>query len=143
MKDPSDVSPHDHMVAQKYIRNPLLIDELKFDLRIYVLLFGVNPLRIFLFKDGLVRFATEPYSKPDDNNVDNLFMHLTNYAINKESENFVQNDGGGDGSEEGDDDGTHKRSLKSLWSTLRIMGYNVKKLKAEIKDIIIKTLITA
>ena len=71
------------MVAQKYIQNPLLIDDLKFDLRIYVLLYGVNPLRIFLFKDGLVRFATEPYHKPNDDNIDNLFMHLTNYAINK------------------------------------------------------------
>ena len=108
-----------------------------------MLLFGVNPLRIFLFKDGLVRFATEPYEKPKDENIDNLFMHLTNYAINKNSEAFVQNDGGCDGSQEDDDDGTHKRSLKSLWSTLRVMGHNVKKLKEEIKELIIKTLITA
>lgn len=115
---------------------------MKFDLRIYVLLFGINPLRIFFFKDGLVRFATEPYQKPNESNIDNLFMHLTNYAINKNSEAFVQNEGG-DGTDEDDDDGTHKRSLKSLWSTLRIMGHNVKKLKAEIKDIVIKTMITA
>ena len=70
-------------------------------------------------------------------------MHLTNYAINKNSDNFVQNNGTMEGGDEADDDGTHKRSLKSLWSTLRIMGYNVKKLKAEIKDIIVKTLITS
>ena len=37
------------------------LDGLKFDLRIYVLLMGVDPLKVFLFKDGLTRLATEPY----------------------------------------------------------------------------------
>ncbi len=66
-----------------------MIDNLKFDLRIYVLLYGVNPLRVFVFKDGLARFATEPYVKSEQDSIDNLFMHLANYAINKNSENFV------------------------------------------------------
>ena len=41
-----------HYVVQEYIEKPLLIDKMKFDLRLYVLLLGVDPLRIFLFKDG-------------------------------------------------------------------------------------------
>lgn len=89
VRDPTDVDPTDNVVAQKYITNPLLMEDLKFDMRLYVLLYGVNPLRIFLFKDGLVRLATEPYIKPNDDNLDNMFMHLTNYAINKNSDNFV------------------------------------------------------
>ena len=76
-------------MAQRYIANPFLMDGLKFDMRLYVLLYGVNPLRVFLFKDGLIRLATEPYVKPTEENIDNLFMHLTNYAINKNNENFV------------------------------------------------------
>ena len=59
VSDPSLVSPDDHCVAQKYIAEPFLLDGLKFDLRIYVLLYGVSPLRIFLYEEGLVRLATD------------------------------------------------------------------------------------
>ena len=62
-----------------------------FDFRIYVLVTQVVPdLRCFLFKDGLARFATENYNSSV--NTDNLMMHLTNYAINKESEKFQENE---------------------------------------------------
>ena len=90
------------------MHKPYLIDGYKFDLRIYVLLAGVNPLRIFVYKDGLARFATVPYESPAPANLTNLFMHLTNYAINKESENFVQN------TDEKADDVGSKRSFSSV-----------------------------
>lgn len=35
-------------VVQRYLHRPYLVDDLKFDLRIYALLYGVNPLRIYL-----------------------------------------------------------------------------------------------
>ena len=142
VKDPTDVDHTENCVAQKYITNPFLIDDLKFDMRLYVLLYGVNPLRIFLFKDGLVRLATEPYVKPTDDNIDNLFMHLTNYAINKNSDAFVQNSAA-DSDDDMNDDGTHKRSYKSLLYTLKMMGKPVKQLKKEIDDLLIKTMIAA
>jgi tubulin polyglutamylase TTLL6/13 len=41
--------------------NPYLIDNLKFDMRIYVLLAGCAPPRIYLYFEGLARFATEDY----------------------------------------------------------------------------------
>lgn len=51
---------------QEYIDRPLLIDKMKFDLRLYVLVLGVDPLRIFLFKDGLARLATSAYKPPTE-----------------------------------------------------------------------------
>ena len=46
------------IVVQRYLPNPMLIDGLKFDLRIYVLLVGIDPLRIYIYEDGMARFAT-------------------------------------------------------------------------------------
>ena len=45
----------------------------------------------YVYKEGLARFCTEKYSA-DPRHLDNLFMHLTNYSINKYSSNFVQNE---------------------------------------------------
>ena len=44
---------------------------MKFDLRLYVLIKSLDPLKIFLYKEGLVRFATEIFKKPKKSNLDN------------------------------------------------------------------------
>jgi len=44
-----------------------------------------------MYGDGLARFATEDYNSAPVNN-SNLFMHLTNYAINKNSDKFEGNE---------------------------------------------------
>ncbi len=96
-------------VAQRYIPNPLLIDGKKFDLRVYVLVTSCDPLRIYLFRDGLVRLCTEDFIKPNSSNMDDMTMHLTNYSINKKSDRFEGSDG---------DDSGSKRSIKWFLSWL-------------------------
>lgn len=44
-----DVFNGNHYVVQKYLNKPFLIEGLKFDFRIYVLLAGTDPLRIYLY----------------------------------------------------------------------------------------------
>jgi tubulin polyglutamylase TTLL6/13 len=104
-----DLSPEDHYVVQQYIRKPMLIDELKFDARLYVLLLSVDPLRIYLFKEGMARFSTEPYKVPNKKNMSNMYMHLTNYAINcRNKGKFVFNKGLDEA------DTGHKRTFTSV-----------------------------
>lgn len=60
----------------------MLINGLKFDLRIYVALTSINPLRIYVYEEGLARFASEKY---DTSDLKNVYSHLTNYSINKKN----------------------------------------------------------
>lgn len=109
-------------VVQRYLHKPYLIDDLKFDLRVYVLILGCDPLRLFVHKEGLVRLATEPYIPPTGSNLEDICMHLTNYAINKNSSKFKFNSSA-------DDNFTgHKRSLSSFMSNLKEKGENTENL---------------
>ena len=59
--DLSEIPRDETYVVQQYMQNPYLIDGLKFDLRLYVLVLSCEPLKIFLYQEGMVRFATHQY----------------------------------------------------------------------------------
>ncbi|KAJ3103429.1 putative tubulin polyglutamylase ttll2 [Phlyctochytrium planicorne] len=79
-KNLEDLTYDCNAILQRYIPNPLLISGYKFDIRCYILVRSYNPLCIYLYDDGLTRFATSLY---DTSTLDNLFSHLTNTSINK------------------------------------------------------------
>lgn len=65
---------------------------------------------------------------------DNMFMHLTNYSINKHSSNYRKDETGLSGS---------KRSLRYFSDYLRRQDYDVAEIWTAITDLIIKTMIVA
>ncbi|XP_078695420.1 tubulin polyglutamylase TTLL13-like isoform X10 [Branchiostoma floridae x Branchiostoma belcheri] len=131
-KNAKDIKPGDHMTCQVYISKPFLIDSFKFDLRIYVLVTSCDPLRVYVFRDGLGRFATKTYTEPSNHNLDQVCMHLTNYAINKHSDDFIR-----------DDECGSKRRITTINEWLEEHCYDVQKMWDDIDDVIIKTLISA
>ncbi|XP_023290516.1 tubulin polyglutamylase TTLL4 [Orussus abietinus] len=121
------------LIVQQYLSRPRLIGGAKFDLRLYVLVTSFNPLRIYLYPDGLVRFASVKYVD-DINYLNDRFMHLTNYSVNKTSASYTSNDCA-------DSCRGHKWTIKTLWSYLEKEHVNVSKLWASMKDIVVKTMI--
>lgn len=85
--DISEVPIDEPYIVSRYIHNPLLINGLKFDVRIYVMITSMDPWRIYIYNEGLARFASDDY---DAQNIkSNKYAHLTNYSINKKNEKFV------------------------------------------------------
>jgi len=121
-------------VAQEYIDRPFLIDGFKFDMRIYVLVTSCDPLRVYIYKEGLARFCTEPYMPPSRSNADIPFVHLTNYSINKRRDNFTCDSYGFSG---------FKRTFTSVCKWLREHGHNSQAIWEEIQKLVAMTLIAA
>lgn len=87
--------PHtkDVYIISKYIPDPLLIGGKKFDLRMYVLVTSYKPLKAYVHTQGFCRFCTVKYTA-SLNELDNLFVHLTNVAIQKHGEEYNDTHGG-------------------------------------------------
>jgi hypothetical protein len=66
------------LVIQKYIESPLLIQERKFDIRVWTLV--TQEMDCYFFKEGYLRTSSKKFTL-DPNNSDNKFVHLTNNAI--------------------------------------------------------------
>lgn len=82
---------NDNCIISRYIDSPLLLFGHKFDLRIYVVVTSYDPLRVYIYREGLVRFASEKYDIEKFGD-EKKFGHLTNYSINKKNENYIQNE---------------------------------------------------
>uniref|UniRef100_A0A0K0EQ05 Tubulin--tyrosine ligase-like protein 9 n=1 Tax=Strongyloides stercoralis TaxID=6248 RepID=A0A0K0EQ05_STRER len=126
----------DRQLIQEYIINPFLMnDQLKFDFRIYAVLRSINPLSIYVAREGMVRFCTEKYKKPTKDKNLNLYSHLTNYSLNKSHTSYKHSNSLKDqikGS---------KRLLSTVFHQMERRGMNTRKLWHNIKIIIVKTVI--
>ena len=136
-------------IAQDYIPNPLLIDNKKFDFRLYFMICGVDKMEAYIAFEGMSRFCTEDYIPPKASNntiddeeremmkmngysEDNLMSHLTNYSLNKTSLKFVNNN-----DFQQKDDGS-KRLLSTVMKLMEERGVDIDKFKSDVKDICTK-----
>ncbi len=129
----NDVDKRRQCVVQHYIKSPYLIDGVKFDLRLYVLASSFDPLRIYLYREGIVRFASKPYSPKS---TATRYSYLTNFSVNKK----VSPTPGENGNNK-----EIKWTLGRFWKYIQDVEGTEKTdaCREKIKDIIVKTLIAA
>ncbi|OWZ00128.1 Tubulin-tyrosine ligase [Phytophthora megakarya] len=153
INDLSQVIYGEQMVIQEYIAAPRLLDGFKFDLRLYVLVTSFNPLEAYLYNEGFVRLCTQPY---EDNDINNIFVHLTNSSIQKDNEsaivgstnpiarvkkqNQLPNSNNDNESDQKGAGGT-KTTLAYLWRRLAAEGVDVEQVKRNIEEVVIKALL--
>lgn len=133
INDLSNVVYAEQVIVQKYLKNPLLLRGFKFDLRIYVLVTSIQPLEAFIYKEGFARLSTEPFSL-DPEDLDKLFIHLTNVAINKNHVDVHR-----------DCDtlfGGSKLSLKNLKGKLEERGHSYSRIWTQVCEIVVKSLLS-
>ena len=72
------------VLLQKYLENPLLYNGRKFDMRIWVLL--NHEMNVYMFKEGHLKATSEKFNIKSNN----LFIHLTNYSVQKYNIHFSE-----------------------------------------------------
>ena len=73
-------------IIQKYIEKPFLIHKRKFDIRCYSLITSVNSvIQGYAYADGYLRTTSIEYNTKE---ISNNFIHLTNDAIQKHSDEY-------------------------------------------------------
>ena len=120
-------------ILEKYIYNPHLINRRKYDMRIYVLVTGFRPLKIYIYDNGIIRFCSEKYTT-DAEKLNNNYIHVTNYSVNKALDILRK--------------GEQEIDYEVKWSLLALKGYflekkiNFEPIWKRIKDIVIKTILS-
>lgn len=138
VNDLSDVVYGEQVVIQEYVSNPLLLDGYKFDLRLYVLVTSFNPLEAFFYEDGFVRICTRQYH---DGDLGDLFVHLTNSSIQKENQDAISTSDNPINEADGQEAGGTKMTISYLWKRLEAMGADVDKVRRDIDEVILKSLL--
>ena len=83
-KPPASPDPHTFII-QKYLEKPYLVNRRKFDIRCYAMITSLNGLiQGYYYQEGYIRTASKTFSLVSNNK----FVHLTNDAVQKKSEDY-------------------------------------------------------
>jgi hypothetical protein len=120
---PGELLPQSRSLAivQDYIESKL-IENRKFDLRVYVLILGVDPPTIYVYRDGIARFCSEA------NGGDSLFSQITNTAVNRQNTSVTITD--------------ITRKISTVFPLLAEGNVTVESIWAGIDDAIIQTVLS-
>ena len=80
-----------------------------------------------MYHEGLCRLSTVKYQAPAHGNLSNLYMHLTNYAINKSHKDYEKN------KTSMEDNVGHKRSLTFTMQYIKDCGHDPDKVMKDIE----------
>ena len=119
-------------IMTKYLTNPHLIEGKKYHLRLYVLVGGIKPLRIYLYNKGFAYIAKHKFSL-DKNQFHNRNIHLTNRISNKNNFYFI---------DEEEKAINNRMNLFEYKNYLKKENIDYNSLREKLIDIIIKTVIS-
>ena len=124
-------------LISRYVMNPLLINHKKFDMRAYVLVTGMNPLKIYFYRDGYVKISVKNFTLSHESISDGC-IHITTSDTNLECYE----------GKEYKYDTDYYDEKSHFWSYLHFERYcnkhgiNYTDIMEQMKDIFIKTFIS-
>ena len=121
-------------MISKYITNLDLIKNKKYDLRLYVLITGLRPLRIYFNKEGLVRISSKNFTLNKES-IQDKFVHLTNTGVNEKNKNFIEPNNT-------EIENANIWNLYTYSKYLKKVNVDFEKIRNNINDIIIKSIIS-
>ncbi|KAI6659306.1 hypothetical protein LOD99_14977 [Oopsacas minuta] len=72
-------------LVQRYIMNPLLLEDRKFDIRVYMLIIAAKPYLVF-YHSGYIRLSCVPFVLENED----MHTHLTNQFIQKQHPSYQE-----------------------------------------------------
>lgn len=120
-----------NFIITKYITNPHLIKNRKYIIKVFALISGIKPLRIYLNNEGIIKLAIENFSL-EKSSLNNKNIHITSKEEDKVFDFPVKNN----------KNLKNKMYFKEYKKYLKKNDINFSEIKEKINDIIIKTIIS-
>ena len=129
VSDLTEVLDRQDVIVQRYVERPYLVDGRKGHLRIYALITSAEPLRAYIYSEGIVRFAPAAYD-PRPERLAEVAMHVTNTALHVGHPELVISD------DPSRDDVGMIWSLSALFRRMQAEGHDVAAVFGEIQDLV-------
>ena len=128
---------HQRYLISRYVMNPLLIENKKFDMRAYILVTGMNPLKIYFYRDGYIKITVKNYTLAHEFIKDGC-VHITTSDTNLECFDGIEYKYDTDIY----DANSHFWSFVHFQRYCNKRGINYTDIMEQMKDIFIKTFIS-